>query len=110
MMNHAIVRVFDAFYRAEGARNVLLADGFDADGVRLSIWPDEAGPVEGNFVTGNSPPECVGHTYGDNYANVANRGHCLLMVDADDAAMAARAAGIMEGFGARDPDQLRRSG
>lgn len=105
-MQDAIVRIFDVVDLAQEARKALLAEGFDADDVTLSIANDEAGPVIGNFTVGNSPIESDSHTYERNYADVAPSAHCLVTVAVGDAALATRAASIMERFGARDADPL----
>jgi hypothetical protein len=103
-MNHAIVRIFDVYDYAQGARDALLAEGFPPDGVSMSIANDEAGPVEGNFTVGNLPVDSEEHTYDRNYAKPSQPNQCLVIVAATDAAAAARAATIMARFGARDPD------
>ncbi|HEX8610792.1 MAG TPA: hypothetical protein VF800_05830 [Telluria sp.] len=110
MIEHAVLGVFDDFDKAEEARAALLADGFEGDALELKVHNDEAGPVEGNFYVGNTPSESEEHVYATNYANPVQRAQCMLVVDADDAATAARAGAIMAGFGARDPDQLSGAG
>jgi hypothetical protein len=104
LMNHAIVRIFDVYDHAQGARDALLAEGISPDLVSMSVANDEAGPVEGNFTVGNSPVESDYHTYDRNYAKPSQPNQCLVTVAATDAAVAARAATIMARFGARDPD------
>lgn len=103
-MNHVIVRIFDVYDYAQGARDALLAEGFAPERVSMSIANDEAGPVEGNFTVGNLPLESDYHTYERNYARPSQSSQCLVTVDASDASVAARAATIMARFGARDPD------
>jgi hypothetical protein len=100
-MQQAVVRVFDAFDRAQRAREALLADGFDRSDVTLSVANDEAGPVEGNFTVGNMPVESDRHTYDRNYANIQQVAQCIMTVTAADEAMAARADGLLARFGAR---------
>ncbi|MDM5178042.1 hypothetical protein PO883_12655 [Massilia sp. DJPM01] len=63
MINHAVMGVFDAFDTAQQARAALLADGFGADALELKVHDDEAGPVEGNFLVGNTPVESEEHVY-----------------------------------------------
>jgi len=109
-MNHAIVRIFDDYDHAQSAREALLAEGFPPDGVVMSISNDEAGPVEGNFAVGNMPMESDKHTYERNYAEVPKVAQCLVTVAADDEPSAARAAGILARFGARDTDPAARYG
>ncbi|MDQ1816706.1 hypothetical protein RBA41_25730 [Massilia sp. CCM 9210] len=106
MINHAVLGVFDEFEKAEQAHAALLADGFGSDALELKVHNDEAGPVEGNFLVGNTPIESEEHVYERNYARPVQRGQCVLIVDAADPATAARASAILAGFGARDPDQL----
>jgi hypothetical protein len=109
-MNHAIVRIFDNYDQAQGARDALLAAGFAADGVSIRIANDEAGAVEGNFTVGNAQAEGGDHSYANNYGNVQQVSQCIMTVDAGDEQTAARAAGIMANFGARDADPAARYG
>ena len=109
-MNHAIVRIFDVYDHAQSARDALLAAGFEPDGVSMSITNDEAGAVEGNFAVGNLPTESEHHTYDRNYAGARWTGECIMTVAAGDAAAAAKAAGILARFGARDADPAAASG
>ncbi len=90
-MEHAVVRIFDVFERAQKARDTLLAEGFAAAELILSIANDEAGPVEGNFTVGNLPVESDRHTYERNYARTNQTAQCLFTVAASDAVQAARA-------------------
>lgn len=109
-MNHAIAMIFDVYDHAQSARDALLAEGFPADEVSMSVANDEAGAVQGNFTVGNLPMESEQHTYDRNYANVRQAAQCLITVAAQDEAAAARAAGIMARFGARDADPAARYG
>lgn len=109
-MNQAIVKIFDVYEHAQGARDALLADGFAADGVTMSIANDEAGAVEGNFTVGNSSTESEDHTYDRNYAHPKQLSQCIVTVNADDEETAARAEGILARFGARDADPAARYG
>lgn len=111
MANRQLIRVFDEYADAQGARDALLGAGFGGEAVRLSVRDDEAGPVEGNFTVGNATqaPHGMGaqhHTYARNYEKIAQRGHCMLLLDAPDPARAAQAAAIMERFGGRDIEPL----
>lgn len=108
-MSATVVRIFDVLERAEQARQALLADGFDAAEVELSIVSDEAGPVEGNFTVGNNPTESVRHTYQRNYANMRETAQCIVSVAAADSARAGMAASILARFGARDGDPAASS-
>lgn len=100
-MTHAIVRIFDVFEDAEGARKALLAEGFTADQVQLTIANDEAGPTKGNFWVGNSSDKDLDHTYERNYADIEQAGQFVMTVDADDAEAATRAGAILGRFRAR---------
>ncbi len=100
-MQNAVVRIFDVFERAQKAREALLAEGFGAGDILISIANDEAGPMQGNFTVGNSPVESVGHTYDRNYATPKQSAQCVLTVAAADAALAARADAILARHGAR---------
>ncbi|WP_426101250.1 hypothetical protein [Massilia sp. TSP1-1-2] len=103
-MVNAVVRIFDAFERAQVAREALLAEGFEASDILVSVANDEAGPVHGNFTVGNSPVESDSHTYERNYANPARNVHCIMTVAAADAALAGRADAILAQHGARAID------
>ncbi|MFP5393249.1 MAG: hypothetical protein ACLGI6_17145 [Gammaproteobacteria bacterium] len=100
----AIIRIFSVFEHAEQARDALQAEGFEASSIELSVRDDEAGPVQGNFTVGNLSTESQQHTYERNYANMEQRGHCMLTVQAPDSDVAARAIAILERMGGRNPD------
>lgn len=100
-MQHAAMRIFDVLERAQTAREALLADGFDAADILVNIANDEGGPVESNFVVGNSPVESDDHTYERNYAASTQGAQCIVTVAAADAALAARADAILALHGAR---------
>lgn len=111
MANTQLVRIFDEYADAEGARDALLAAGFSNDEVRLTVRDDEAGPVEGNFTVGNATeaPGGMGegrHTYARNDGNIAERGRSMLVLSAAGAAQAAQAAAILDRFGGRDIEAL----
>ena len=110
-MQNPIVRTFKHLDAAEQARNELLAAGIPRDGVEINVRIDETGPVQGNFVTGDSP-EVKGKTaYTHTYAPVAQDDvrDCQITVTAADAAQAERAAAILERLGALDPDPAARA-
>jgi hypothetical protein len=124
-MANILIRAYDNFLNAENARKELLGAGFAADHVRLIARDDEAGSVKGNFTVGNapsmrdgisgvfpsssSPNDSFDQTYARDYANAAQRGSYLLMVDAYDDHQQALASDIMQRFGAIDVDD-RTSG
>jgi hypothetical protein len=97
-----VIRILDNLTSAQAAREALLADGFDDSQVQLRIPDDEAGPVKGNFLVGNSSDRDPGHTYDRNYANIEQAGECILTINALSPAMALRAAEILGRFGARE--------
>lgn len=106
-----MIRIFDQYADAEAARDALLAAGYARDSVRVSVRDDEAGPVQGNFTVGNATeaPGGMGegqHTYARNYENVAQRGLCMVVLDAVEGPEAAAAAELMSRFGGRDIDKL----
>ena len=114
-MSNTIIRLFEHFAAAEQAREALLANGFAGSDVVLHAADDEAGPVAGNFTVGNTDQRtgrlerivntltgADNHTYAGNYDRTAFHGMVRLQVSADDEQRLAKAAGIMQGFGARD--------
>jgi hypothetical protein len=104
-MEQVILRVFDSFDCAEQAREALLAAGFERSCVELSVRRDEAGGTQGNFTVGNYTGKADDPVYERDFAHERVDGDCLLTVTARDAADAARAAAIMQGYGAIDPDR-----
>jgi hypothetical protein len=100
-MEKVIVRVFDAFSCAEQAREALLAAGFDRDQLELSVRRDEAGGTQGNFTVGESDDP----VYERDFAHERVDGDCVLTVTARAEDDAARAADIMQRYGAIDPDR-----
>lgn len=106
-----MIRIFDQYADAEAARDALLAAGYARDAVRVSVRDDEAGPVQGNFTVGNATeaPGGMGeghHTYARNYENVAQRGLCMVEVEAVDGPQTAAASELMARYGGRDIDAL----
>jgi hypothetical protein len=117
-MVNTIVRVYDSLLDAERVRNELLAADFSSACVQLSSRDDEAGPVEGNFITGNGSNEKKGRpdvfyyligredtSYEHNYANVVQRGSYVLTVEVNDENQELRAVSILDRFGATNTDQ-----
>lgn len=106
-----MIRIFDQYADAEAARDALLAAGYARDAVRVSVRDDEAGPVQGNFTVGNitEAPGGTGeanHTYARNDKNLAQRGLCMVVLDAVEGPEAGAAAALLDRFGGRDIDQL----
>jgi len=108
-MNHTVVRIFDNVEQAQHAREAMLAAGFGADAVSMSVTGDEAGAVTGNFYVGNPPGAGGDDSYQRTYADPQPSSQCIVTVDTgdDDGAMV-RAAGILEQFGARASDPAPR--
>lgn len=88
-----VVGSFDSLEGAQAARKSLLAKGVDPASIEVQVVADEAGATDGNFASGNGrtsgdSPISIGGVgqYGDNFANPAFSGSCLLMIyPADDA-------------------------
>ena len=99
------VRIFDRLEAAENARVALLAAGFPAGDVDLAVKADEAGALEGNFLTGN-PKEgsAADGNYTDNYAHVVPASTYLLAVKAPDDTRCREATALMTQLGGRDVD------
>jgi hypothetical protein len=118
-MPNTLVRIYDNLVNAEYARNELLGCGFPASSVHLDSNDDEAGPVEGNFIldSKDGQPSGVGHRgrskgrhphpSGGHMGSMAvQRGTYVLTVEADSDEQCARAAEVMDRFGAIDVDRL----
>jgi hypothetical protein len=105
-MQQAIVRTFKHVTAAEEARTELLAAGIAADDVAIDVRVDESGPVQGNFTVGDSPAVTGKTAYSHTYAPVAQEDvrDCQVTVNAADAALAERAAAILDRLGGHDPD------
>ena len=106
-MNKQIVRMLASYDAAENARKQLVAEGFDKEGIDISVTIDEAGPGEGNFYVGDSPEVKGGTDYKDVFAPGEHRGNCVMTVIVADAAQLARAASILDHNGALDIDAAR---
>jgi hypothetical protein len=106
-----LIHSFDRYEDAQEAHGQLLADGLPSAALNLRVIDDEAGPTEGNFVSGNgrpersSPPDAVitGGVipYDRNFARTVSRGVYLLVVDADDEALRRRAETVLGRYTAR---------
>jgi hypothetical protein len=109
-MENVIVRTFVHQAAAEEARRELLAAGIAADDVEVTVRIDETGPVQGNFSVGDSPAVTGKTAYSHTFAPVAQDDvrDCQITVNAADAALAARAAAILDRLGALDPDPAHR--
>jgi hypothetical protein len=112
-------RIFEQLRDAEQARQALEAAGFLRERIQLTSRHDEAGPVEGNFVVGNTKQDTVEHTefsrtlggqgdntYQHNFERTVDRGLYLLVVDVEDDSQAERADAIMQRCGGTDVDAL----
>lgn len=105
-MQQPIIRTFKHVTAAEQARVELLAAGIAADDVAIDVRIDETGPVQGNFTVGDAPGATGKTAYSHTYAPVAQDDvrDCQVTVNAADAALAERAAAILERHGGHDPD------
>jgi len=104
-----IVRVMETIEEAERARQALLSEGFDANGIEISHTGDEAGPAEANFTVGDSPAVKGGTDYKDVYTPGLEISKCIVTVTTANAAQAERAAAILEYHGAKDNDPAHRA-
>ena len=109
-----LLRTFTRFEDLEPARAELLAAGLPPSAVQSRMLGDEAGPVEGNFVSGNgrttvgaNGPDGVitgGRvTYDENFQPFATRGIHLLVVEAQDEGQRRQAAEILDRYDTADP-------
>jgi hypothetical protein len=123
MTQQISIFVFDDFAQAQRAREALLEAGWDESQVGFDAGEDEAGPVQGNFVSGNidtdtGPIErafnaAIGadnHTYAGNYDKTGLRGLYRLRVGVDDAEQGRRGAAIASGFGGTDVEARTPNG
>jgi hypothetical protein len=117
VMSTTLVRVFDHLEHAVEARRQLLEAGIDSGRLDLTSLDDEAGPVEGNFISGNSDTSlrngsgrtnllprgsAVGsddQTYSRDFRHVERRGSMMLTIDAEDERQAELAGQVMERVG-----------
>lgn len=108
-MAEAVIKVFGRFSDADQARNQLLAAGFEKEQVQLTSNEDEAGAVQGNFVTGNADSEGDrsggyldpmsgpdDHVYERDFKEVVQRGNYILMVAPGNEDQETQARAIME--------------
>jgi hypothetical protein len=103
---------FDRFEDAQEARAQLLAEGLPSAAVTLRVIEDEAGPAEGNFVSGNGRRDATTSReavitggvipYDRNFARTVSRGVFLLAIEVDDGAQRRRAQVVLERYAARD--------
>ena len=103
-MNNHIVRMLPNFDAAEAARNGLLAEGFDGDGINVNVTTDEAGPAESNFYVGDSPAVKGGTDYEDVFKPAVRGDLCIMTVSVADESQRERAAAILEQHGGIDVD------
>jgi hypothetical protein len=103
-MNNQIVRMLPTFEAAEAARNTLLAEGFDGNGIAINVTTDEAGPAESNFYVGDSPAVKGGADYEDVFKPAARGDLCVMTVTVADPSKLERAVAILESHGAIDAD------
>jgi hypothetical protein len=101
-MEQPLIYVFDDFDSAERIYEEFLSNGFDRDGVQLTVRDDEAGPVKGNFTVGDAIPDDL-KEYGDAFANPQQRGHVILTVMPVDPTQAQYAIALMARYGVKYP-------
>lgn len=103
-MNNHIVRMLPSFEAAEAARNGLLSEGFDGNGIDVNVTTDEAGPAESNFYVGDTPEVKGGTDYEDVFKPAVRGDLCMMTVTVADASQLERAAAILEHHGGIDVD------
>jgi hypothetical protein len=101
-MEQPLVYVFDDFDTAERIYEEFLSNGFDRDGVQLTVRDDEAGPVKGNFTVGDAIPDDL-KEYDDAFAHPRQRGHVILTVTPVDPSQAQFAIALMSRYGVKYP-------
>jgi hypothetical protein len=105
-MAPGVLRSFESFEAAQAVRTALIDAGLSADAVRIDVREDEAGPVEGNFMSGNGRgPSVTGPgvvpdvspkvPYETNFAKVVTRGVYLLIVERIPPSCRAAVAGLL---------------
>ena len=109
-MSQHVLRVFDSLASAQSARAALVAGGFGPVG--LEVLTDEAGPAQGNFVSGNGAVTTGGNTafkpepphdaYAQNFQPVRERATCLLCVEVSDDTARRLAESALAPFGGID--------
>lgn len=112
-MTSPLIRSFERFEDALQARDSLITGGMPAGAVQLRVIEDEAGPVEGNFVSGNGRTS-DGKTpamgvlaggdipYDSNFANTVSRGVHLLIVEAADDTQRQQAESVLSRYQSMD--------
>jgi hypothetical protein len=101
-MEPPLIYVFDDFETAERAHDELLSCGFDRAAVQLTVRDDEAGPAQGNFITGDAPSVAGGQDYKKTYANPVHRGGCMLTITPVDPTQAKYALALLARYGISD--------
>jgi hypothetical protein len=116
MMTKTLLRVYDNLADGENAREALLRAGFPQTAIHVTVNHDEAGAVEGNFCVGNARTatgptgpisrffdalisgESTQEDYDQNYANVVQRGNCILTVKVQNEEQLAQAKDVTSKF------------
>ncbi|HEY8605828.1 MAG TPA: hypothetical protein VIM12_01780 [Noviherbaspirillum sp.] len=115
-MTDPVIRAYDTLEAAQAARQALVDDGFDPEVIEVRVMQSESGPVKNNGLlddkdTGTGPKDEFGfEERTDAYGNSSPEwgASVLLTVAAEDDAQSGRAADIMGGFGAVDPQSRTR--
>ena len=101
-IDHSIAFIFPDFDAAVAARQMLVdQQHIDPDSIRVDVREDEAGPTEGNFVTGTKRHD--GKQTGDyeeQYANPRINGSVVLFAHCASAEQAEKLSTLMAGLGA----------
>jgi hypothetical protein len=105
-----LVHTFDRLDDAQAAREALLAAGFAADRMQITALQDEAGPQQGNFISGNGrdKEEHFVGDYAQNFADAQYRSSQLLTVGLVAEDERHRAAEVLASHGGIDLE--RRTG
>lgn len=103
-MKNQIVRMLPSLEAAEQARKDLLVDGFDGDGIHVTVTADEAGPTAGNFYVGDPPQVEGGSDYQHVFKPAKPEELCMMVVTVADPSRLERAAAILGQNGAFDAD------
>jgi hypothetical protein len=108
-MEQPLVYVFDDFDTADQIYQEFLSNGFDRNGVQLTVRDDEAGPVKGNFTVGDALPDDL-KEYDDAFAKPVQRGHVILEVTPVDPTQAQFAIALMARYGVTNPGTSSAAG
>lgn len=117
-MSTPLLRSFDRFEDATGARDALVAAGVPPAAVHIRAMEDEAGAPQGNFLVGNGRissggtlPDAPSQVpYELNFAHPVFRAMNLLVVEPVDEKQRAQAATILDQLGGINANRAREPG